>query len=158
MSSKGFVDLIAVHQNIIYKITRTYRDTAEDQKDLFQEIVFQLWKSYGSFRNESKISTWVYRIALNTAIATFRKKKIAMSYQESIPESLHPTDNHELSENEERMYRALRLLNDVEKAIISLYLEDYSYQEIAEITGISENYVGVRINRIKNKLRRILNT
>ncbi|OJJ15096.1 RNA polymerase subunit sigma-70 [marine bacterium AO1-C] len=156
MSSEAFLELIDAHQNIIYKITRTYRDTREDQEDLFQEIVFQLWKSYGSFRQEAKISTWIYRIALNTAIAMYRKKKVAMNYQEKMPENIHPSDYQEISENEERMYQALRQLNDVEKAVVSLYLEDYSYQEIAQITGISENYVGVRINRIKQKLKKIL--
>jgi len=158
MVSEAFIEMIDTHQNIIYKIALTYRDTKEDQEDLFQEIVFQLWKAKNSFRNEAKISTWIYRIALNTAIAVYRKNKVAVNYQEKIPENLHPSDYQEVSENEERMYQALRQLNDVEKAIVSLYLEDYAYQEIADIVGISENYVGVRINRIKQKLKKILNT
>ena len=158
MSSEAFIEMIDTHQNIIYKIALTYRDNKEDQEDLFQEIVFQLWKARDSFRNESKISTWIYRVALNTAIAIYRKNKVAMNYQERIPESLHPSDDQDISENEERMYQALRQLNDIEKAIVSLYLEDYTYQEIADIVGISENYVGVRINRIKQKLKKILNT
>ncbi|HAS47522.1 MAG TPA: RNA polymerase subunit sigma-70 [Microscillaceae bacterium] len=158
MSSEAFIEMIDTHQNIIYKIALTYRDNREDQEDLFQEIVFQLWKARNSFRNEAKISTWIYRVALNTAIAIYRKNKVAMNYQEHIPESLHPSDYQDISEQEERMYQALRQLNDIEKAIVSLYLEDYAYQEIADIMGISENYVGVRINRIKQKLKKILNT
>ena len=134
-----------------------YRDSREDQQDLFQEIVFQLWKAYPGFRNESKVSTWMYRIALNTAIATYRKPKIPINQSEIIPEKFHPVDTNEPSENQERLFAALRLLNDSEKAVISLFLEDYSYHEIASITGITENNVGVRINRIKEKLKLILN-
>lgn len=151
-----FLEIVAEHQNIIHKVSRMYRDAKEDREDLFQEIILQLWKSFPSFRNESKISTWIYRIALNTAIAVFRKKDIEVDLRENIPEHLHPVAADELSENEERMYAAMRLLNNAEKAIISLYLGDYSYQEIAQVTGITENNVGVRINRIKIKLKTIL--
>lgn len=151
-----FLHIVGKHQNIIHKVSRMYRNTKEDQEDLYQEIVFQLWKAFPHFRGESKVSTWMYRIALNTSIATFRKKTLAVEHISGIPEQLHPTEPHEASENEERMYWALQQLNDAEKAIIALYLEDYSYREIADITGISETYVGVRINRIKNKLRTII--
>ena len=152
-----FLKTIHQHQNIIHKVSRMYRDSPEDRQDLFQEIVFQLWKAYPGFRNISKVSTWMYRIALNTAIATYRKPKIAIDKSETIPEKFHPVDTNEPSENQERLFAALRLLNDSEKAVISLFLEDYSYQEIASITGITESNVGVRINRIKEKLKLILN-
>ncbi len=154
---KDFLEIIDEHQNIIYKVCRMYRDNKADQEDLFQEIVLQLWKAFPNFRKESKVSTWMYRIALNTAIAVFRKNTIPLDFKENIPEKFHPVEKNELSENEERMFAALRKLNNAEKAIISLYLEDYSYQEIADIIGITENYVGVQINRIKNKLKKILN-
>lgn len=153
----AFLKVVDEYQNIIHKVSRMYRDTPEDQEDLFQEIVFQLWKAYPAFRGESKVSSWMYRIALNTAIAVFRKQKVGVEFTASIPEKLHPADTAETSENEERMYEALRQLNSAEKALISLYLEDYSYQEIAEITGISESNVGVRLNRAKTKLKDILN-
>ncbi len=153
-----FLAVIKDYQNIIYKVSRMYRDTKEDQEDLFQEIVFQLWKAFPGFRNESKISSWMYRIALNTAISVFRKKNVKMIYAGSFPEQIHPLDKNEISENEELMYEVLRRLNDAEKALISLYLEDYSYQEIATIAGISEAYVGVKLNRIKDKLKLILKT
>jgi RNA polymerase sigma factor (sigma-70 family) len=156
--SSDFLQIIEQHQNIIHKVSRMYRDSREDQEDLFQEIVFQLWKGFSSFRGEAKISSWIYRIALNTSIAVFRKKKLPLDYKEHIPEEFHPSESHETSENEERMYWALRQLNNAEKAIISLYLEDYSYEEISSITGISESNVGVRLNRIKTKLKTILNT
>lgn len=153
---KEFLQTVSEHQNIIHKVSRMYRNTKEDQEDLYQEIVFQLWKAFPHFRGESKVSTWMYRIALNTSIAAFRKKTLAIEYMSGIPEQLHPTESQVVSENEERMYWALQQLHDAEKAIIALYLEDYSYREIAHITGISETHVGVRINRIKNKLRTIL--
>ena len=153
---KEFLALIHDYQNIIYKICRLYRDNKEDQEDLFQEIVYQLWKSYPGFNRESKVSSWMYRIALNTAIAIYRKSKISVDYYPEFPEHLHLSDEKTVSENEERLFWALRKLNDSEKAVISLYLEDFNYREIASITGLSESNVGVRLNRIKNKLKQIL--
>ena len=148
-----FIKSINKHQNIIYKVCKLYRNSPEDQEDLFQEIVYQLWKSYPKFKGESKISTWIYRIAFNTAIVTFRKKKISVTNYENIPEKFHPTLENSYSEREERIFKLLRELNSVEKSIITLYLEDYSYKEIASIIGISENNVNVKLNRIKNKLK-----
>jgi len=153
---KEFLKVIHDYQKIIYKICRVYRDSREDQEDLFQEIVYQLWKSYPNFKRESKVSSWIYRIALNTAIAIYRKSKIFIDYYQAFPEHIHPSDEKTISENEERLFWALRKLNDSEKAVISLYLEEFNYQEIAEITGLSESNVGVRLNRIKNKLKEIL--
>ncbi|WP_323756577.1 sigma-70 family RNA polymerase sigma factor [Roseivirga sp.] len=152
-----FLQIIEENQGIIHKVSKMYRNSKEDQEDLFQEIVFQLWKAFPKFRQASKVSTWMYRIALNTAMASYRKRSISIDYDSQISDQFHPTENTEKSENEEKMYEALRRLTDSEKAIISLFLEDYSYSEIAEITGITENNVGVRINRIKSKLKTILN-
>jgi RNA polymerase sigma-70 factor (ECF subfamily) len=153
---KEFVKLIHDNQRIVYKVCRIYRDHKEDQEDLFQEVVYQLWKSYPSFKGESKISSWIYRITLNTALAIYRNPKPAVDYFEEFPEKIHPSTENKVSENAERLFWALRKLNDPEKALISLYLEDFTYQEIAEIVGISENNVGVRLNRIKTKLKIIL--
>lgn len=154
---KEFLELIYSYQKIICKICRLYRDSKEDQEDLFQDIVYQLWKSYPGFKGESKVSSWMYRIALNTAIAVYRKSKISIDYKEDYPELIQPSDERKISENEERLFWALRKLNDTEKAVISLYLEEFNYHEMAAITGLSENNVGVRLNRIKNKLKEILN-
>ncbi|MEP7108033.1 MAG: sigma-70 family RNA polymerase sigma factor [Ferruginibacter sp.] len=150
---KEFLKSIHDYQKIIYKVSKMYRDIREDQEDLFQEIVYQLWKSYPSFRGESKISSWIYRIALNTAMAIYRKPKLAVDYYEEIPEQNQPGNEMETSENEEHLFAALRKLNHAEKALISLYLDEFSYQEISKILGISESNVGVRLNRIKNKLK-----
>ena len=153
---QAFLTSIHDYQKLIYKVCKMYRDSKEDQEDLFQEIVYQLWKSYQSFKGESKISSWIYRIALNTAMAIYRKPKLAVEYVEEIPEQIHMGSEMNVSENEERLFAALRTLRDSEKALMSLYLEDLTYQEIAEITGISESNTGVRLNRIKNKLKQIL--
>lgn len=151
-----FVQIVNENQGIIFKVSKMYRETKEDQEDLFQEIVLQLWKAYPKFRGESKVSTWIYRIALNTSIATFRKNKIVIDYIEKIPDTEIHSKEKETSNNEEKMFIALRKLKDVEKAIISLYLEGYSHKETAELIGITENYVGVKFNRIKNRLIKLL--
>lgn len=153
---KEFLKLVHDYQKIIYKVCKMYRDSKEDQEDLFQEIVYQLWKSFPYFKGDSKISSWIYRISLNTAMAIYRKPKLAVDNFEEFPEQIHPSSENKISENSERLFWALRKLNDPEKALISLYLEDFSYQKIAEIVGISESNVGVKLNRIKNKLKIIL--
>ncbi|WP_203258011.1 RNA polymerase sigma factor [Hyunsoonleella ulvae] len=151
-----FLKIVEENQGVIYKVCKMYRDTKEDQEDLFQEIVLQLWKAFPKFRKESKISTWMYRIALNTAIAIFRRNKIEIEFKESIPKGTQQNHAEIPSENEERLFEAIRTLNKAERAIIALYLEDYQYREIAEMTGITENHVGVKVNRIKEKLKKKL--
>jgi len=153
---KVFLKIVEENQGIIYRVCRMYRDSREDQEDLFQEIVLQLWKAFPKFRNESKVSTWMYRIALNTAIAIFRKNKIEIELKENLNKNYTLSEMEQSSENEARMFEAIRMLSQTERALIALYLEDYSHREIAEITGITENYVGVKISRIKDKLKNIL--
>lgn len=157
MDEALFLALVSKHQGIIHKICRLYRDVQVDREDLFQEIMFQLWKSHHTFKNESKISTWIYRVALNTAIASFRRKKHAIEYAPVLPDLADEQPDEELTFRQERLFNALKRLNDGDKAIITLYLEDLSYQQIAEITGISENNVGVKLNRIKIKIKNFLN-
>lgn len=154
---QDFLNCIAGNQGIIHKICRMYRDTAEDREDLFQEITYQLWKSYPAFKGESKVSTWMYRIALNTAIAALRKKRPELEYAEMLPDLAEEAKSEELELRQERLFAALRQLDDGEKAIITLYLEDLSYRQIADITGISENNVGVKMSRIKTKIQKLLN-
>ncbi|MGY4385924.1 RNA polymerase sigma factor (sigma-70 family) [Pedobacter sp. UYP24] len=148
-----FVLLIDQQNGIIHKICRLYRDRTEDRQDLFQEITYQLWKAYPSFKGASKISTWLYRIALNTAISSFRKKNLDISYPSELPDVADDQVDDEQITRHEKLFKALQKLNDADKAIITLYLEDLSYQQIAEISGINENYVGVKINRIKTKIQ-----
>jgi RNA polymerase sigma factor (sigma-70 family) len=156
MDETQFLSLIRKHQGIIHKICRLYRDSREDREDLFQEITFQLWKSLPSFKGQAQVSTWIYRVALNTAIASFRKKRPDITYASEIPDLAEDLPDEELTIRSERLFVAMKQLNDSEKAIIALYLEELSYQQIAEVTGINENYVGVKLNRIKNKIQKIL--
>lgn len=155
MDEMQFLALISSNQGVIYKIANLYRDTRDEREDLFQEIVFQLWKAYPSFRGDAKASTWIYRIALNTAIAIYRKNKPAIQYTPILPDLPAEEPNPEYDLRKERLFSALRLLDNSEKAIITLYLDDFSYKQIAEITGISENYVGVKLNRIKSKIQKL---
>lgn len=154
MEEARFLQLIGAHQGIIHKICRLYRNSPEDREDLFQEIVFQLWKSLPGFNGKSAFSTWLYRIALSTAISTFRKRKPDIRYTEVLPDKASEPD--EQDEQRERLFEALRQLNDADKALIALYLEGLSYQEIAEISGITESNAGVRLNRIKQKIQQLL--
>jgi RNA polymerase sigma factor (sigma-70 family) len=156
MNEPQFLELIEKHQAIIHKICRLYRESSEDREDLFQEVVFQLWKSKDSFQEKAKFSTWMYRIALNTAMASFRKKKLPVVYTGSVPDLAEQNNTEQRQIQEDQLFHALQQLDDSEKAIIALYLEDMSYQEIASITGISENYVGVKLNRIKTKIQKLL--
>lgn len=153
-----FEKLIKEHERLIYKICRLYGKTDDDRQDLFQEIVIQLWKAYPSFRGESKFSTWLYRIGLNLAITQYRKHKnrIYASGIEALNIEL-PDDTYSMAEEEklQAMYSAIETLNDIEKALVMLYLEDKSYDEMEEILGISNGNLRVKMNRIKEKLRQI---
>ncbi|MBO9729436.1 MAG: sigma-70 family RNA polymerase sigma factor [Chitinophaga sp.] len=155
MDQPAFLSVIQQHQGILHKLCRLYRDSPEDREDLFQEMIYQLWKSFPSYAGNAKISTWIYRIALNTALAGFRKRRISITYTDALPDI--PAPENTGTQQQYQLFAALRQLSDAEKAIIALYLDDFSYQEIAGIIGIAENYVGVKINRIKTKLKNILN-
>ena len=134
-----------------------YTSNQDDHNDLFQEMVLQLWKAFPSFRNEAKITTFMYRIALNTAISGIRKKKVKTTELESISFQIQETIEENFNDELKLLYASIEQLSDVEKSIVLLFLEDKPYDEIAEITGISANYVAVKMNRIKEKLRKLLN-
>lgn len=158
-NKEAFVDIIKEHEALIYKITKVYADQRQDEQDLYQEIVYQLWKSFPSFRNESKISTWMYRIALNTAIAYLNREKRKAILQ-PIHETLFNKPDEKDSVKEERidkMYALIKKLNTLEKGIILLWLEGKNYEEIAAITGFSSSNVGTRLGRIKQKLANQIN-
>ena len=127
--------------------------------DLFQEILLQLWRAYDSFRGQSKITTWMYRVALNTAISGYRKQKRRPQQNSLTVEELQiavEEYDQEWEEKRKFLYKAINQLSEVEKAIVMLYLEGQSYDEIAEIIGITRTHVGVKLNRIKTKLKKIL--
>lgn len=156
MSETEFLKMIQENQSIIHKICRIYRDSHEDREDLFQEVVFQLWRSYPSFNNDSKSSTWLYRVALNTAMASFRKNKPNIALAECLPDVQFEIINHENSERQEKLVECIKQLNEPDRALIALYLDDLTYHQIASIFGISENNVGVKINRIKKRLQKLI--
>lgn len=150
-----FIKLIKENEGIIYKIALVYAFNEEDQKDLYQEIVYQLWKSFDSFRGGAKISTWMYRIALNTSITQLKKEK-RKGERVSIDKFLLEKMDHIDTLMEDRiklLYSHIKKLNTVEKGIVILYLEGKSYDEIAVITGFTSSNVGTRLNRIKQKLK-----
>jgi RNA polymerase sigma-70 factor (ECF subfamily) len=151
-----FVQIINQNQGILHKVCRIYCVNATEREDLFQEIVLQLWKSFPSFRGESKMTTWMYRIALNTAISGVRKKRIATTDLALFTTQIadQPQQNNEDELN--RLYKSIERLSDIEKSIVLLYLEDKPYDEIAEIIGITANHVAVKMSRIKEKLRTLL--
>lgn len=158
---KEFLQIIQKNQGIIHKVCNIYCDTDDDRSDLFQEIVTQLWRSFPSFRRESKVSTWMYRVALNTAITTFKKSKRRPDQNHLSYENFQIVDegyDHGTEEKIKSLQRAVEHLTGVEKSIILLYLEDKKYEEIAEITGITQNYVRVKMNRIKKKLKKLMDT
>jgi len=158
---KEFLQIITDNQGIIHKVCSIYCDLEEDRRDLFQEIIVQLWKSFPSFRNESKFTTWMYRVALNTAITSFKKDKRQPDKSGISFDNLHLADEIYDSRTEEQikmLHQAVSKLTGVEKSIILLFLEDKKYEEIAEITGITQNYVRVKMNRIKKKLKSLMNT
>lgn len=157
---KDFVEKLKMNQNLIHKICRLYTQDEDQHKDLFQEITIQLWKAYPKFRGESKFSTWAYRVALNTAITLYRKDKRSIQTSDVETANLFIKEeqyNYEEEEQIKLMYRAVQQLNDIEKALVFMYLEDKDYHEIAETLGISEVNARVKMNRIKGKLKKILN-
>ena len=160
-TAKEFEVRIKENESLLYKVCRVYTVMKADREDLFQEIVIQLWKAYPNFKGASKFSTWLYRVAINTAITGLRKKKnIEVSYEPSkLP--LHIVDENLNREDEEKLkqlYDAVDELNDVDKAIVILYMEDRTYEEMEEILGISQGNLRVKMNRIKEKLRQLTKT
>ena len=148
------------NQNIVHKICRMYTTNNDAHNDLFQEVTIQLWRNYGKFRGEAKFSTWMYRVALNTAISLYRKstrriKTHDISDFEYRIKSVAYDDTEELQLK--ALYGAIHQLSDIEKALIFLYLEDKPYKEISETLGISNGNARVKMNRAKEKLKNILN-
>lgn len=135
-------------------------DNQEDQNDLYQEIVLQLWKSYTRFQGQSQFSTWMYRVALNTAITYFKKAKQVVGRNEAFDEKMKSMQSSEVDMDIESqvhyLYKAIYLLNDVEKALVFLYLEGFSHQDIGRNLGISEGNARVKLNRTKSKLQEII--
>lgn len=154
-----FLRLINTHQGLIHKVCIMYENDRERRNDLFQEIVLQLWKSFPGFRGDAKITTWMYRIALNTAISAYRKQSRDVQTQDldETHQNIGDVDAYEHNdENLRRLQWAIRQLSDIERAMIMMALDEVPYEEIAETMGITQNNVRVRMNRIREKLRKLL--
>jgi RNA polymerase sigma-70 factor (ECF subfamily) len=157
---KEFINLINAHQGLIHKVCYMYENDPDVRNDLFQEIVLQLWKSYRTFRGEAKITTWMYRIALNTAISGFRKQTRHVKTEDLKELHLNISDQWG-DDQEEAIYRlrlAIRQLSEIERAVMVMALEEVPYEEIAETMGITQNNVRVRMNRIREKLKKLMST
>lgn len=153
--AERFTQMIKENEAIIFKISTVYTRTLADQQDLYQEVVIQLWKAFEKFRQDSKVSTWIYRIALNTAITRMRREKrrgeqvpidqVVLQYAEG--------SDPVFEEQVAQLYRYIETLNDLDKGIILLYLEEKSHEEIGGIIGISTSNVGTRISRIRQRMK-----
>lgn len=148
---KEFINLIKKNESIILKICNIYCKEIDDRQDLYQDILVQLWKSFPKFDKRAKISTWMYRIAFNTAVSRYRLEK-KKSINEEISDQLI-SDNSNEDENVRLLYGAIDGLDKIDKAITLLYMDGTKYKEIGEIMGLSESNVGFKINQIKRKLR-----
>jgi RNA polymerase sigma factor (sigma-70 family) len=152
-----FISVIKDNQNLIFKICHSYCQNRENRKDLEQEILLQLWKSFEKFDGRVKVSTWIYRIALNTAITFYREDSKHNDKKVAIGASVISISNIEYDpEQDEKivmLYEFIGNLNEIDKALILLYLDDNKYKDIADILGISETNVATKINRIKKILK-----
>jgi RNA polymerase sigma-70 factor (ECF subfamily) len=153
---KTFSALIEKHQALIHKVTLIYANSPADRDDLFQEICLRLWRSYADFRGESQFATWMYRVALNTAISTVRKRRRNPVVHAIDAEKPIAAEQPTSTEDIELLYEAISKLSPIEKAIVLLWLEEKGYEEIASVVGITKSNVSVRLVRIKRKLKNLI--
>ena len=156
---KEFLEQIEKHKGVIFKISKMYMDNFDDQKDLFQEITFQVWKAYPSFEGKSQFSTWLYRVALNTAIIFLKsEKRRSFIKNEEVENFKIVADDYDDDQEKKlaKMYKAIQQLNKIDKALIFYYLQNYSGKEIAENMGITEVNARVKLNRAKEKLKQLI--
>lgn len=158
MSNDFYTSSILPYAAIIIKICRAYTNTEEDFEDYYQEVCLQIWKSRNNFRGQSEWSTWVYRLSLNVSMTLLKKKKNNYQHFASdyLPAEVTEEPRAFADESLEQLYVAIRQLSEVDRGVILLYLEEKSYQEIADIIGSNPNNIGVRIKRIKERLKKLL--
>lgn len=154
-----FLEILSNYQGILHKVNLVYFRNKSDREDNFQEVIYQLWKSYPTLQNRNSIGSWIYAVAINTSISRL-KKGSRMEFREKLPESIDKFDViEELTFNEKfrMLLQAIHKLNEIDRSIMLLYLEERSYDEIAEIIGLSKSNIGVRITRAKELLKQNLN-
>lgn len=156
MSNDFYTSTILPYAGIIIKICRAYTNSQEDFEDYYQEVCLQIWRSKDNFKNQSKWSTWIYKLSLNVCLTLLKKDKKNHIATDYIP-AISIEDNHTFQDDDlNQLYDAIRQLSEIDRAIILLYLEEKSYQDIADIIGTNANNIGVRIKRIKERLKKIL--
>ncbi|MBL7850145.1 MAG: sigma-70 family RNA polymerase sigma factor [Cyclobacteriaceae bacterium] len=151
-SEREFTELIDQHRGILYKVIRLYVRHEEDERDLFQEILFQAWRSFPNFKGNSKFSTWLYRVALNTVLTFKRRPQVVIAHEDLSQLKTSTADKQRADEESEALYQAIRELNEIDRMIISLHLDGYLNEEIAEIAGLTKNNAAVKLHRIKENL------
>ncbi len=158
MSTDFYTTYILPYSGIIIKLCRAYTNSQEDFEDYYQEVCLQIFRSKERFREESKWSTWVYRVSLNVCLTLLKKKKNKSQYFVSDASPGQETEENYAFSDEalNLLYDAIRKLSEIDRAVITLYLEERPYKEIAEIIGTSPNNIGVRVTRIKTRLKKIL--
>jgi RNA polymerase sigma factor (sigma-70 family) len=150
-SEKEFTALIDENRGIIYKVIRLYVRHEEDERDLFQEILYQAWRSFPNFKGNSKFSTWLYRVALNTVLTFKRRPQLVVPHEDLSMLGASTGEKHGHEETE-ALYIAIRELNEIDRMIISLHLDGYDNEEVADIAGLTKNNVAVKLHRIKEAL------
>lgn len=158
-NQEEFLRMLSAYQGIIHKVNQIYFKSKADKEDNFQEVVCQLWYSFPTFRNKGKPASWIYAVAINTSITKIRKDS-RIEFSDTIPDTatIDPCEQHEQNENYQRLINALHELNEIDRSVMLLYMEDYSYEEIAEIVGMSSSNIGVKIHRLKAQLQKHFNS
>jgi RNA polymerase sigma-70 factor (ECF subfamily) len=158
VSGDFYTAFILPYAGIIIKMCRAYTNSQEDFEDYYQEVCLQIWRSRNNFREQSAWSTWVYRLSLNVCLTLLKKSRHAKDHfaSDSLPEEAVEETQTFDDESLNQLYRAIRQLSEIDRGVILLYLEEKTYQEIAEITGTNANNIGVRIQRIKQRLKKLL--
>jgi RNA polymerase sigma factor (sigma-70 family) len=158
LEQSKFLEAIESHKGIIFKVSKVYFDDADDQEDLRQEILYQLWHSFDKFRGESQLSTWMYRIAINTAILFFKKEKKRTTHENEYQYTIEKTIEDVETDDEKLklLYASFQHLDKIEKAIIFMYLEGMSHEKIAINLGISNANARVKLHRTKEKIKSII--
>lgn len=152
-----FLSLLRAYQGIIHKVNLIYFPVSEDRKDNFQEVVYHMWKAYPALKHRDKIASWIYAIAINISISKIRKDaRYLLSEDIDFINIPSVADEEESTLDFQRLLDAIRHLKDIDKSIMLLYLEDYSYNEIGDIIGISGSNVGAHINRAKKQIQKLL--
>ncbi len=158
-ASPDFLAVINDNQGILHRVCRLYCSDADDRQDLYQEVVLQLWQAFPRYQPTAKISTWLYRVALNVAISNLRRRTrhpAPERFGAELPDLAPPPDPGPDADDLAELYRAIERLSDVEKAFVLLYLEERTYEEMADILGITQNNVRVKMHRVQDKLRQLL--